>query len=141
MTEPTPVRAEQPPAARGPSPLTLANTLVERMGPFVHARAVYGEPVRQGNVTVVPVARVRWVFGAGGGEGRADAAGPGTGGGGGGAVSVSPVGFIEIRDDEAHFRRIRTWDAEAGIAIALVIAAGGLSLAMALRAVRRIVRG
>lgn len=34
-------------------------------------RAVYGEPVRQGDTTVIPVAKVAFGFGAGGGRGPA----------------------------------------------------------------------
>jgi uncharacterized spore protein YtfJ len=92
--------------------------------------------VERGEVTVIPVAKARWGFGGGGGghpSVRADGApverppGPaGEGGGGGGGLVVAPVGFIEVRDDGARFRRIVDQQTIVGLtALALV----GLAIA------------
>jgi uncharacterized spore protein YtfJ len=71
------------------------------------ASAVFGEPVRREGLTVIPVARARFGFGGGGGSGaRQGERASGRGGGGGGVVT--PVGFIEVRDDTAEFKRIST---------------------------------
>ena len=71
-------------------------------------RHVYGEPVHQGETTIIPVAKVAYGFGAGGGQrpgvrvagvdGRPETeAGPEIrGGGGGGGARLSPVGALEI---------------------------------------------
>jgi uncharacterized spore protein YtfJ len=89
----------------------LVNELLERIGQTVGKRAdasaVFGEPVQRENVTVIPVAKARFGFGGGGGSGRQDR-GEGTGGGGGGGASVSPIGFIEVRQGSAEFKRIST---------------------------------
>ena len=85
----------------------LVEELLERIGETVgqraHASAVFGEPVRgEGGVTVIPVAKSRFGFGGGGGrEGE-------EGGGGGGGASVHAIGFIEVRDTGAEFKRIST---------------------------------
>jgi uncharacterized spore protein YtfJ len=87
----------------------LADELLRRIGDAVGGKAeastVFGEPVERDGVTVIPVARARFGFGGGGGAG-AHAGDEGSGGGGGGGAWVSPVGYIEIRDGNAEFKRI-----------------------------------
>jgi uncharacterized spore protein YtfJ len=87
----------------------LVNELLERIaqtvGDNAKASTIFGDPVERAGVTVVPVAKARFGFGGGGGAGtREEGEGQGRGGGGGGAVS--PVGFIELRDNSADFKRI-----------------------------------
>jgi len=87
----------------------FVHELIERVGAAVgtraNAAAVFGEPVERNGVTVIPVARARFGFGGGGGEGPEEG---GSGGGGGGGGVVSPIGYIELRDETATFRRIST---------------------------------
>lgn len=115
----------------------MVHSLATRMGGFASASAVYGDPVDQEGVTVVPVARVRWGFGSGAGM---DTDGHGTGepdigGGGGGLVSAHPIGFIELRDGEAEFRPIK--DPTAPV---LLVLAGGVSAWMVLRGLKALFR-
>jgi uncharacterized spore protein YtfJ len=91
----------------------LANELLERIGQTVgkraQASAVFGDPVEREGVTVIPVARSRFGFGGGGGSGSSpDEDREGAGAGGGGGASVSPIGYIEVRDGGARFKRILT---------------------------------
>lgn len=90
----------------------MVTELLERIGAAVGERAqvstVFGEPVQRERVTVIPVAKARFGFGGGGGSGARGEGEEGSGGGGGGGVVVSPVGYIEVRDDGAEFRRIHT---------------------------------
>jgi uncharacterized spore protein YtfJ len=51
------------------------------------------------------VAKSRFAFGGGGGAG-ARGGQEGSGGGGGGGALVSPVGYIEVHDGSARFKRI-----------------------------------
>jgi len=71
--------------------------LVERvMGELhriVQTRSVVGEPVQAGQVTLIPVSKISFGFGAGGGQ-----EGKGQSGTGGGA-SVEPIGFVVIDGD------------------------------------------
>jgi uncharacterized spore protein YtfJ len=89
----------------------LVNELLERVGETVgkraQASAVFGEPVQRDKLTVIPVARARFGFGGGGGAGSHEGE-EGSGGGGGGGAVVTPVGYIEVRDDTAVFKRIVT---------------------------------
>jgi uncharacterized spore protein YtfJ len=88
----------------------LADSLLQRIGEAVGGRVkastVFGEPVARDGITVIPVARARFGFGGGAGAGRRAGAELGSGGGGGGGAIVSPIGFIEVRDGTAQFRRI-----------------------------------
>ena len=49
---------------------------IEKMVEALGVGAVFGEPIREGDVTVVPVAEVRFTFGYGYGSGRAVAKRP-----------------------------------------------------------------
>jgi uncharacterized spore protein YtfJ len=100
----------------------LVDEILDRVGRAVgqgaHASAVFGEAVRDEGVTVIPVARTRFGFGGGGGQGHRQGR-DGSGGGGGGGGIVTPIGFIEVRDGGAVFKRIWTpMDWVAGAATA-----------------------
>ena len=113
--------------------------LAGRIGVHATAAAVFGEPVEQGGVTVVPVAKLRWGFGGGWGKDATsaeDGAKGDEGSGGGGGVMASPVGFIEISEDGAYFHRTRDL-----AAVAPVVAAAGFAAWLVLRGLRSLLRG
>lgn len=87
----------------------LAEELLRRIGQAVGDKAtvstVFGEPVERAGITVIPVAKARFGFGGGGGAGALKGEERSGGGGGGGAL-VSPVGYIEVHDATAQFKRI-----------------------------------
>lgn len=109
----------------------LANELLQRIGQTVgdkaQASTVFGEPVEREGITVIPVARARFGFGGGGGRGARKS--EGSGGGGGGGASVSPVGYIEVRDGSSQFKRI-----SSPVDLLALVAAASL----AARAVKRL---
>jgi len=91
---------------------TPAATLLERLGQQLSttatAQAVYGTPVERDGITVIPVARARYGFGGGGGGGTREAESAGAGMGAGAGVSLTPVGYIELREGRSRFRPIRS---------------------------------
>ena len=107
----------------------VVERLAEHLG-SANARTIYGSPIERNGTTVIPVAKLRYGFGGGSGHKLSKGA-EGTGGGGG--VNISPVGYIEMRDGVARFRRIRTTSP--------VLAALGFGVAAWLvsRAVRRLI--
>jgi hypothetical protein len=109
-------------------------TMAERVGGKASVTAVFGEPIERGELTVIPVASVRWGFGGGGGMSSGEEQASGSGGGGGAAAD--PSGYIEIRGGEAAFRRV----GPAYPSPALIFA-GGLAAAFVIRALARIIRG
>ena len=139
--------------------------MAEHLGARAGVKSAYGEPVERDGVTVIPVAKVAWGFGGGDNagtprsarrKGETGAAGQDStaqgltgdtsatdrstegvpsreGSGGGGGVAVSPIGYVEIAGGRSHFRRIWTPGQ-----LALMVAASGVAVAVAARAVGRL---
>lgn len=113
-------------AAEGDVGSRLLDRLVGQVGGKAGAKAAFGDPVERGDVTVIPVARVRWGFGGGGGAGP-----EGSGSGGGGGVGADPIGYIEVTSSGATFRPIpRSIGAPE-------IVGGAIATAIVLRAIAR----
>ncbi len=93
--------------------------LGDRIGASMRASAVFGQPVERGGITVIPVAKATWGFGGGSGG---EAGKEGTGGGGGGFVA--PLGYIEVRESGAKFKRIRDPRLIAAVLVAAIGVAG-----------------
>jgi uncharacterized spore protein YtfJ len=102
---------------------------IEKMVDALGVGAVFGEPIREGDVTVIPVAEVRFTFcyGYGSGRGRGEetegspsTAEQGSGGGSGAGGRASAKGYVRISDDEVRFEPVLdvTRLALAGIAFA-----------------------
>jgi uncharacterized spore protein YtfJ len=77
----------------------LLTVLAERIGGRAAASTVYGTPVERDGVTVVPVAAARLGVGAGGGSDPAK----GEGEGGGAGATITPVGYIELKNGRSRF--------------------------------------
>ena len=128
--------AERAASGRGDDVIQM---LADRVGLRAGASAVFGEAVEADGVTVIPVAKVRWGFGGGGGRGIQEGTEKGEvgeGSGGGGGVMASPLGFIEIRDGRAEFRR--THDPVSAVP---VIIASGAAAWLCLRGLKKLLRG
>lgn len=135
MTTTRPVMDEARQAAEGGPADRFLEAMAERIGARASVTAVFGEPIERGDVTVIPVARVRWGFGGGQGEGG-EAGGPtGSGLGGGGGAAADPVGYVEIRSDGAVFRPIVSPYPSPPFLLA-----SGITAAIVLRALGRLVR-
>lgn len=78
-------------------------------------KTVFGNPVQEGDLTVIPVARVSYRFGFGGGSGtgpRIGDDGPppgGDGGGGLGMLNARPVGYIETGSNGSRYVPVIDW--------------------------------
>lgn len=107
---------------------SFIGAMAEKLGAATQAATVFAAPVERDGVTVIPVSKARWGFGGGVGHRKAgDGAGRDEdGAGGGGGAQVTPVGFIEIKNGHAEFRRIRT-------ASLPLMVAGGISILFLLR--------
>ena len=115
--------AEQ--AASGRTDAFVEN-LASRIGMRATASAVFGDAVTREDVTVIPVAKIRWGFGGGSGRGaesKDEGEDSGEGSGGGGGLMASPLGYIEIVDGHADFKRIRDFGAFVPVILASAFAA------------------
>ena len=92
----------EPQSASQTSENSTAVRLAREIGATVNAAHIFAAPVERDGVTVIPVARA--VCGFGGGNGASEKE---HGSGGGGGVSLTPVGYIEIRNGETRFRVTR----------------------------------
>ena len=115
----------------------LLERLADLVGSKAGVQAVFGEPIRQGDLTVVPVARVRWGFGGGGGRsGMVPQTPAASGSGGGGGVMADPLGYLEIRPAGVTYSPIG--DQRPSPAFML---AAGFASAIIIRALARLLRG
>ncbi len=120
------------------SATSLLDRIANRLGDNARAEVVFGDPVSQDGLTVIPVAKVRWGFGGGAGVGSDDGKDGedyGEGGGGGGAVSETPVGFIDINNGRAEFRPIRDI-----VGMWPLLVGGSIAFWISLRALRGLFR-
>jgi uncharacterized spore protein YtfJ len=85
----------QPAHPSAPTPERLAELLQSHAS----AATIFGAPVEQDGVIVVPAARAMYGFGGGSGHQGAE-------GGAGGGLMIRPDGYIEIRGGRARYRRI-----------------------------------
>jgi uncharacterized spore protein YtfJ len=76
---------------------TWLQTIVDKVQ--ADTKMVFGEPVRTGERTIIPLAHVSYGFGAGTGP-KSEGGEPG---GGGGGVRAKPAGFIDIGPEGVRF--------------------------------------
>ncbi|GAA3782041.1 spore germination protein GerW family protein [Streptomyces chiangmaiensis] len=101
--------------------VTLLERLADKLGARASVSTVYGEPITQDGITVIPVARVG--FGFGGGAGReVGTVKTAEGGGGGGGAEARPLGFIEIKDGTAVYKPIRDPWVDVALPLAALLA-------------------
>ena len=123
---------ENPSAAETPA-ATLLERLGQQLSTTAAAQTVYGTPVERDGITVIPVARVRYGFGGGGGSGTQAGEYVGSGLGAGAGVSLTPVGYIELREGRSRFRPIRS-------SVVPLVAVSGAIAWLLLRSVPRLLK-
>jgi uncharacterized spore protein YtfJ len=89
--------------------MVLSTEPIEDMLKRLNVGSVFGEPIKEGDATIIPVASVGYCFGYGYGHGSGTAVstetdkppstGEGAGGGGGGGGTARPQGVIRISAD------------------------------------------
>ena len=86
---------------------SLMQETMERIRSMVDVNTIVGEPITTPDgTTLIPVSKVTFGFGAGGSDFQSRNAKDNTplcfGGGGATGVSIVPVGFLVVRDGNAH---------------------------------------
>ena len=108
--------------------VSLLQTMHDSLASRAQVKSVFGDPISAEGKTIVPVAKVAYMFGGGSGTGGVgEQSARGEGGGGGGAVRVRPVGVIEISQQPTRFvpisdRKKLAGAVLAGVAVGLVLA-------------------
>ncbi len=124
---------ETPSAAETPA-LSLLERLGQQLSASATAQTVYGNPIEREGITVIPVARVRYGFGGSGGGGTQAGETAGSGLGAGAGVSLTPVGYIELREGRSRFRPIRS-------SVVPLVAVSGAIAWLLLRSVPKLLSG
>ena len=73
-----------------------AQEILDRARESMNVKRVFGEPIHEGDVTIVPVAKISGGAGAG--------SGPNNDGGGGFGVHATGIGVYEIRNGTATYK-------------------------------------
>lgn len=68
-------------------------------------KLVYGEPIENGEQSIVPVAKMKYSFGAGGGV-NTEGDDANRGEGSGGHITVKPIGVYEMNADRVRFKPV-----------------------------------
>lgn len=77
---------------------SLMDTTLKNIKNMVDVNTIIGEPIKAGEVTIIPVSRVAFGFGSGGSSfgAKPQKSDENFGGGAGGGVSISPVAFLVV---------------------------------------------
>lgn len=105
---------------------------IDEMLRKMNANAVFGEPFKEGDVTLIPVASVGYGFGYGSGSGKmtgnmpgaaGEPCGPGEGSGqgGGGGGMARPMGYVRISADKVTYEPITDNNRLGMMGIAMVM--------------------
>lgn len=78
--------------------------LVEQTKDSATVKRVFGEPIRHGDVTVIPVAKI--AQGGGGGSGKSEGDQPSQGAGGGFGFGATPAGVFVIKDGDVRWQPV-----------------------------------
>jgi uncharacterized spore protein YtfJ len=84
----------------------IIQKITDKLSDSATVKKVYGDPIAAEGRTIIPVARVKYGFGAGSGKrGRKhDGQDNGNeGGGGGGGITAVPAGVVEVAEGETRY--------------------------------------
>lgn len=71
----------------------IIETLLRKAEDIAKTKTIVGDPIKAGEVTIIPISKISIGFGAGGGkDNKKDANGEGAGGG----INIQPVAIISI---------------------------------------------
>jgi uncharacterized spore protein YtfJ len=116
------------PTSPGPTVLETIRGAVDQ----ATAGRVFGTPINQDGVIVLPVARIAGAGGGGGGSGPGEGAGQSQGTGGGLRLSAKPLGVFVIKDGTVAWR--------PAIDVGRAILGGQVVAIVALLTVRALIR-
>lgn len=103
--------------------------LMDQMQESTTVKRVYGEPIIQEGITVIPVAKVSG--GGGGGGGKQEGDQPGEGSGGGFGIGVTPTGVFVIKEGKVRW--------QPAVDVNRVILGGQLVAIVALLTIRAVI--
>lgn len=98
----------------------IMDTTLEKIRAMVDADTVIGEPICQGDITLLPVSKVSFGLASGGSDFAGKGNTPLFGGGGGAGVSITPIAFIVIKGSDVKMLQIYKDESAANKAIGML---------------------
>jgi len=98
----------------------IMNTTLEKIRAMVDADTIIGDPIQQGDITLLPVSKVSFGLASGGTDFAGKGNAPMFGGGGGAGVSITPVAFIVIKGNDVKMLQIYKDESAANKAIGML---------------------
>lgn len=98
----------------------IMDTTLEKIRAMVDADTVIGEPICQGDITLLPVSKVSFGLASGGSDFAGKGNSPLFGGGGGAGVSITPIAFIVIKGTDVKMLQIYKDESAANKAIGML---------------------
>ena len=83
------------------------NNIFEKLESFLKTKTVVGEPMKIGDVTIVPFIDISFGLGTGGGSGIEEKGNQGSGGGAGSGGKISPTAILVIKGDQVELLPIK----------------------------------
>ena len=98
----------------------IMDTTLEKIRAMVDADTVIGDPISQGEITLLPVSKVSFGLASGGSDFAGKGNTPLFGGGGGAGVSITPIAFIVIKGNDVKMLQIYKDESAANKAIGML---------------------
>ncbi len=98
----------------------IMETAIEEIRSMVDADTIIGNPIAAGEVTVIPVSKITFGIASGGVDLKNKNNASNFGGGGGAGVSVVPICFIAVCDNNVRILNINNAEGFADKAVSLV---------------------
>lgn len=99
----------------------MMGVTLDKIRAMVDASTIVGDPINTLNgTTIIPVSKVTYGFGSGGSDFDSKSAKQNFGGGSGAGISITPIAFIVVSDNETKIMPITSANNTADKAIALV---------------------
>lgn len=83
----------------------LITTTIQKVREMLDANTVVGEPIKSGDITLIPVSKISMGFASGGSDLPAEKQKAGSnnfGGGGGAGINITPIAFLIIHNDNVR---------------------------------------
>lgn len=98
----------------------IMDTTLEKIRAMVDADTVIGDPICQGDITLLPVSKVSFGLASGGSDFAGKGNSPLFAGGGGAGVSITPIAFIVIKGTDVKMLQIYKDESAANKAIGML---------------------
>lgn len=98
----------------------IMDTTMEKIRTMVDADTIIGDPIVVDGTTVLPVSKVAFGLATGGSDFGTKGNTPMFGGGGGAGVSITPLGFLVVKNGEVKMLQIYKDESSANKAIGIL---------------------